>query len=164
MSQPFIGQLMAIGFDYAPKGWVLCNGQTLKISENAALYSLLGTTYGGDGRVTFNLPNLQGHLAVGSGDQDTLGQSAGTDSVTLTNAEVPPHGHMLRAVNASPTAFNPAGNALAAASMYAQNAAADTTMAAGAVSTSGGQPHENRQPYIALMWCIALEGIFPSRS
>lgn len=172
MSQPFLGEIRIMGFNFPPRGWALCDGQLLPISQNQALFSLLGTTYGGDGRTTFALPDLRGRVPLSFGQSSsgvgyTLGQRAGEQAHTLTAQEMPPHSHGLFA---SPTQANtplPAGNLLgtsAGADVY--DAANNTQpMNAAAVSAAGGsQAHENMQPFLVLNFCIALVGIFPSRN
>lgn len=168
MSEPFLGQLVLVPYNFAPKGWALCNGQLLPINQNTALFALLGTTYGGDGRVTFALPDLRGRVPLSSGqgpnlENYALGQAGGAERVTLTAAQMPAHSHPLNVRTGRPEQSNPEGNLLANDSNYSSkpaNAAADET----AIGTAGsGQPHENRPPYLTLNWIIAVEGIFPSR-
>ncbi|MGC9948189.1 MAG: tail fiber protein [Bryobacteraceae bacterium] len=162
---PFLGQLMLASWNYTTQGWAMCNGQLLPINQNAALFSLLGTTYGGDGISTFALPNLQGRTPAGFGNGIQLGQVGGEEFHTLLSAEVPAHSHPLQA--ASGANLTKPGGALVAgggASLYtgASNLAA---MNAGTIGNSGGGlPHENRQPYLVMNWCIALTGIFPSQN
>jgi microcystin-dependent protein len=164
---PFIGQLMAVGFDFAPTGWALCNGQILQISQYQALFSLLGTFYGGDGVRTFALPDLQGRVPLSAGPGYAIGHAGGEASHLLTQAEVPPHTHSFMASTAAasgPSGQNsPINNALGQNAMYA-NVAPNTPMAQNAVSSVGGTPHENRQPFTVINWVIALQGLFPSRS
>jgi microcystin-dependent protein len=165
---PFLGQLMLFPFNFAPKGWALCNGALLQISQNQALFSLLGTTFGGDGRATFGLPDLRGRVALGTGTGVALGAQLGEEMHTLQIGEVPPHNH-LSAATTSPAAATPprlTGLLLGASnpSEYV-NATPGNAMAAGVIAQAGGSaPHENRQPYLVLSWCIALDGIFPSRN
>jgi microcystin-dependent protein len=165
MSTPFLGQLMLVPWAFAAKGWALCNGQLLAINQNQALFSILGTTYGGDGRVNFALPNLPGRTPVGMGNGIPQGQSAGEASHTLTISEVPAHVHTVSAVSPA-TSGEPGGALLAGGGLAAFNS--PTNMAAmnlGTLASFGGsQPHENRQPYLVLNWCIALQGIFPSQN
>jgi len=161
---PFIGQIMAVAFNFAPKGWVLCNGQLLPINQNQALFSLLGTTYGGDGVRTFGLPNLQARLPVGSSNNFALGSVGGEMNVTLNSTQVPQHNHNVIAAT-SASSNNPAGNILGTAPLYQGASASSVTMSANAISPAGGsQPHSNQQPYIVVNYCIALVGIFPSRN
>ena len=163
MSEPFMGQIMIVPFNYAPKGWALCNGQLLPINQNQALFSLLGTTYGGDGRVNFALPNLQGRIPNGFGQGYILGQRGGETSVTLSIANVPAHNHLWNATTAAPTQSDPTG-VLAGGGLYKQTPV-DTPMSPAAVTNVGGsQPHTNMMPYLVLNYCIALQGIFPSQN
>lgn len=163
---PFIGQLALFAFNFVPKNWAPCNGQLLAINSNQALFSLLGTTYGGDGRTTFGVPNLQGRVGIGSSSTYFLGQVGGEEVHTLTVQEVPVHNHLLQA-DAAPASGRPGGAMLAQGTqnVYAQNAQGNAPMAGGTIGPAGsGQPHENRSPYLAMVWCIALTGIFPSRN
>jgi microcystin-dependent protein len=167
MGTPFIAQLILTSFNFAPKGFAQANGQLLPINQNQALFSLVGTTYGGNGIQTFALPNLQGRTAVGVGNGINYGEVGGVESVTLNSTQVPPHIHSLNASGAGASSARPvAGDLLAGqgASAFAP-AASFGSMSAATVSTQGGsQPHENRQPYLVMCWCIALQGIFPSRN
>ncbi len=164
--EPFIGSLMVAGFNYAPKGFLLCNGQTLAISANQALFALLGTYYGGNGVSTFQLPNLQGRAALGMGQGYTLGQIGGEDFHSLILNEMPLHNHNWMASNNAANSVVPAGNILAQpGSPGLYTTAANTTMSPAEIQSSGnGQPHENRSPFLVLNWCIAIVGIFPSRN
>ena len=171
MSDPFIAEIRIFGFNFAPQGWASCDGQLLPISQNTALFSLLGTTYGGDGRTSFALPNLARNFAVGAGQgpglsDRQLGESGGTANVSLTTSQMPQHSHGLRGT-ASPDANSPAGAALAATATGApayRIPGALAPMAGSSLAASGqSAPHENRQPYLALMFCIALQGVFPPR-
>jgi microcystin-dependent protein len=164
--EPFLGQLALFAFDFMPKGWAVCAGQLLPINTNQALFSLLGTTYGGDGRTTFGLPNLQGRVPIGSGQGYTIGQAGGEELHTLSLQEVPTHNHTLQADNA-PAAARPANALLAQTSqnLYSQAGTGNTTLSQNSVGITGGsQPHENRSPYLVMTWCIALVGIYPSRN
>lgn len=169
MSEPFLGQISIFGFNFPPRGWATCSGQILSIAQNTALFSLLGTTYGGNGQTTFALPDLRGRVPVGFGQGPglsnvQLGQQAGSEAVTLTTAQLGPHTHGVAASNAAATGSRPGGNFLSAGGSFT-NASDGTTMNPGMIQiTGGGQPHENRQPYLGLNVCIALEGIFPSRN
>lgn len=167
MGTPFVAQLLLASFNFAPKGWALANGQLLPINQNQALFSLIGTTFGGNGVQNFALPNLQGRTAVGVGNSVGYGEVGGFESVTLLSTQVPPHTHVLNASGAAASAARPdAGSLLASqgASNYAP-ASSLGPMNAATVSTAGGnQPHENRQPFLVMTWCIALSGIFPSRN
>jgi microcystin-dependent protein len=156
---------MLASFNFAPKGYSLCNGSLMAINANQALFSLLGTTFGGDGRVTFGLPNLQGRTPVGYGDGIQWGEIAGEDSHTLTASEVPIHNHKLNAVTAANNTRPPG----AAPAGQVTNAFTGLTnpggMNGGTLTFIGGSlPHENRQPFLAMTWVIALNGIFPTRS
>lgn len=171
MSQPFIGEIRAFGFNFAPRFWALCDGQLLPIAQNQALFSILGTTYGGDGRETFGLPDLRGRVPVhaGAGAVPRLGQRSGTETVTLTAEQLPAHGHAVMASADLSTAATPEGNVMGAkprggADVYAAGGTL-TPLAPGAVSTAGsGQAHDNMQPFQVLNFCICLQGLFPSRS
>jgi microcystin-dependent protein len=167
MGTPFVGQLILAAFNFPPKGYLLANGQTLPINQNQALFSLLGTTFGGDGIRTFLLPNLQGRTPVGVGNGIGYGELAGVESYTLLPSDVPAHLHVLSASGAAASSEKPVGGALLAG--QGVNAFAPPgspgAMNPATVSTVGGnQPHENRQPFLVMTWCIALNGIFPSRN
>lgn len=168
MSEPFIGQVTLFAGNFAPRGWAFCSGQLLSIAQNTALFSILGTTYGGNGQTTFALPDLRGRVPLGPGQGPglsnvVLGQQGGVENVTLTQAQAPAHGHPVAASNAAATAARPGGNLPAGNGAY--GAAADTTMNPAMVGAAGGsQPHENRQPYLGMNFIIALEGIFPARN
>jgi microcystin-dependent protein len=171
MSEPFIGEIRPFGFNFAPVGWAQCNGQLLPIAQNTALFSILGTTYGGDGRTTFALPNLQGIVAMGAGQGPglslrDLGETGGSETVTLTTQQIPPHNHPANCNAGNGNRLSPVGNFWAqdvGGSMEYGNAG-PLQMAAGAVGNVGGDPHNNLQPYQVLNYCIALQGIFPPRS
>jgi microcystin-dependent protein len=173
MADPFVAEIRVTPFSFAPTGWASCDGQLLPISQNTALFALIGTYYGGDGKTTFALPNLQERFAMGTGQGPGLsprdtGQSVGTATVTLQSGHIPAHSHALRA-GLTPNATSPAGNVMAPSAAGGGNVyrapGATAAMAAGAISPAGsGLPHENRQPYLALNFCIALQGIFPARS
>jgi microcystin-dependent protein len=177
MSQPFLGQLMLVSFGYAPKGWALCNGQILPINQNQALFSLLGTTYGGNGTTTFQLPNLQSRTPIsfgqGPGLQNyNLGQIGGLESETLIIPEMAAHTHTLQGTTTAGNVTKPGATTSAvpansgAVSVYAAGSAPlDAPLAVNTIGNSGGgQPHENRPPFLVMNWIIALQGIFPSRS
>ena len=173
MSEPFLGEIRAFGFNFVPVGWALCNGALLPIAEFSALFDLLGTTYGGNGTTTFGLPNLQGNLAVGMGEGAglqnwILGETQGEANHTLLIGEVPQHTHQASASGgiafaaelATPTSNSFYGREKGGA--YA--ASANTTLAPQAIGQAGGnQPHNNQQPSLVINFCIALEGIFPSQ-
>jgi microcystin-dependent protein len=167
MSQPFIAQLLLASFNFAPKGWALANGQLLPINQNQALFSLVGTTFGGNGTQNFALPNLQGRTPVGVGNGINYGDIAGVESVTILSVNVPPHIHSLNASGAAASGARPAAGGMLGsqgASVFVGPTSLGA-MSAATVSTVGGnQPHENRQPYLVMTWCIALQGIFPSRN
>lgn len=172
MSDPFVAEIRVLPYNFAPNGWASCDGQLIPISQNTALFSLLGTTYGGNGRTTFALPDLRGSFAMGTGpgpglSPRDLGQPVGQATVSLLASEMPGHTHALMA-GSTPGSTSPAGNVMApsanGASIYRAPGAV-APMAGTAISAAGGsQPHENRQPYLALTFCIALQGIFPPRS
>ncbi len=174
MSDAFVAEIRIFGFNFAPKGWALCNGQLLPISQNTALFSLLGTTYGGDGKSTFGLPNLQDRAPMHPGQgpgltRRDLGESAGTPTITLIDSEMPAHSHLAGANSGSSGQASPANNVWGSLAgrnpppLY-QSSAPDVQMSPLALAVAGGsQPHNNRQPYLGLNFCIALQGIFPSR-
>ena len=168
MAEPFLSELRLFSFSFPPKGWAFCNGQLLPINQNQALFALLGTTYGGNGQTNFALPDLRGRVPIHFGSGFTLGQAAGEQAHTLTINELPGHQHFLQATSAAATINIPDNTTLLSSSapndLY--TGPADLTpLAAGAVSNVGGsQPHENRQPFLTLSWCIALQGIFPSQN
>ena len=174
MLEPFIGEVQWISFNFPPKGWAFCNGQLLPIAQNQALFSLLGTTYGGDGRTTFALPNLQGRVAIGDGQapgnpSHPLGESAGESAHTLTVNELPTHTHHYGETDHRGTTGDPGGSVGASYAsgerVYTTPAAANTSLHPSAVASIGGsQPHTNMQPYLTLNAIIALVGIFPSRN
>jgi microcystin-dependent protein len=168
MAEPFLSEIRLMSFVFPPKGWALCNGQLLPINQNQALFSLLGTTYGGDGRVNFGLPNLQGNTPIHMGNGHTLGERGGQQTHTLTQQEMPQHVHTAMAANAPPTASAPSTarvlSKAAGANFY--GSASDLVATAGtAIGTSGSSlAHENMQPYLVLNFSIALQGIFPSQT
>ena len=169
MSDPFIGEIRMFGGTFAPRGWAFCNGQILSIAQNAALFSLLGTSYGGDGRSTFALPDLQGRMPLHQGGGPgltprTLGESFGAATHSLSVEEMPGHTHGLNATLAGITGTPGPGVALAGGSkVYRSPASNPVATAAPLAVAGGGQPHENRQPYQALSFIIALEGVYPPR-
>jgi len=166
MATPFIGQITLFAGNFAPRGWAFCEGQLLPIAQNTALFSILGTTYGGNGETTFALPDLRGrapiHHGQGPGLSDRyLGEQGGEETHELTTAELPLHSHPAGASGGAQTTNRPAGAVPARGGVYA--ASQDTTMG-GATAAGGGQPHNTMQPYLALSYIIALEGIFPARN
>jgi microcystin-dependent protein len=169
MSEPFIGQVMMIGFTFAPRGWALCDGQILPIAQNTALFSLLGTTYGGNGTTTFALPDLRGRVPIHAGQGPglspyTLGQVGGAEQVTLLANQMPAHNHSLAATNAEASQTLPGGQLLAQSREVTYGSGALVGMNPQSIGAAGGsQPHENRQPYLTINFIIALEGIYPSR-
>jgi microcystin-dependent protein len=168
MAEPFLAELRMMSFVFPPKGWALANGQLLPINQNQALFSLLGTTFGGDGRVNFGLPNLQGLTPIGMGQGFTLGQRGGEQSHTLSISEIPTHVHTANAANVVPTAGNPSNARMLSQSKGAFLYGAATNLTAldpRSISNVGGsQAHLNMQPFLTLSFCIALQGIFPSQT
>jgi microcystin-dependent protein len=168
MSEPFLGELKCVSFNFAPKGWAQCNGQLLPINQNQPIFSLLGTTYGGDGRVNFGLPNLQGRAAVHVGQGIVLGERGGEYSHTLTISEMPQHQHFLQGINGPQNSNTPQNNHFANTTgnlgVYGPPNS-PTAMFPSDVSMFGGsQPHANQSPYLVMTWIIALQGIFPSQT
>ena len=165
MTEPFIGEIQVFPFGFAPRGWAQCNGQLLPINQNQALFSLLGTTYGGDGQTTFALPDLRGRVPMGVSSDFVPGQMSGEERHMLMDSEIPAHVHQAIASSASPSSPNPSGATWANTGANAYTADPAAQMASNAVAPAGGdQPHENRSPYLTLNFCIALVGIYPSRS
>lgn len=178
--EQFLGQIIMVGFNFAPRGWAFCDGRLLPISQNAALFSLLGTTYGGDGRTTFALPDLRGRTAVGMGQgpglsQKVQGEMSGAENVTLLHTQMPAHAHSLMASTADGTTNEPTNAVIAAnkvpidrsnvvdGNAFVQSSPT-TVMNPQSIGAAGGnQPHSNMQPYLAVNYVIALEGIYPSR-
>jgi microcystin-dependent protein len=172
---PFVAEIRIFPFNFAPKGWAFCDGQLLPLSQNTALFSLLGTTYGGDGKSTFALPDMQGNAPMHPGQGPglslhDLGETGGSETVTLLESEIPAHAHNLMASGTSSSKPNPSGNALArvqsGATPYVPPAGAPLTpFSDQALAPAGGdQPHNNMQPYLTLSFCIALQGVFPPRT
>jgi microcystin-dependent protein len=173
MADPFVAEIRIFGFNFAPKGWAFCDGQLMPISQNTALFSLLGTTYGGDGKSTFALPNLQGnapmHWGQGPGlSLHDLGETGGSETVSLLESEIPAHAHAVRAAidPAELNAPSPARSLARSTSgfAYQSSAAGLVEMAPAALAPAGGdQPHNNLMPYLTLNFCIALQGVYPPR-
>lgn len=173
MSSQYLSEIRLMGFDFAPRGWALSNGQTLSIQQNSALFALLGTIYGGNGVQTFALPNLQGRVAIHQGNGFVLGQTTGEVNHTLVQNEMPTHQHLMQATTnagdvqiATPTvALGKAQTTASAAVNIYGSASRNVSFDPSAVGNTGGnQPHPNQQPYLVMSYCIALSGIFPSRS
>ena len=177
MSSPFVAEVRIFAGNFAPKGWATCDGQLLPISQNTALFSLLGTTYGGDGKSTFALPDLNGRMPMHPGQGQGLsprflGEQGGTSSVTLTAAQIPVHTHQLRAATSAASQVAPgsstgfAKNAAGQVNhIFSQNVGGMQTVSPNPVAPAGsGQPHNNRQPYLGMLFCIAMQGEFPPRA
>lgn len=165
MSEPFLSEIKIMSFGFPPKGWALCNGQLLPINQNQALFSLLGTTYGGDGRVNFGLPDLRGRTPMHMGGGHTLGERGGEQNHTLSISEIPQHTHVLNGLSDNGTTPIAAGNLLAsAAGLYGPANSLTSLLPATVTNVGGSQPHQNMQPYLTLSFCIALQGIFPSQT
>ena len=164
MSSPFLAEIKIIAFDFAPLGWAFCDGQTLPINQNQALFSLLGTTYGGDGEISFALPELRGRTPIHVGAGHSLGQSSGQEGIALSVLQIPSHDHTMRAGSAPASTTEVTGAVLAESAQNAYVASPPTgNLAADSVANGGGGlPHENMQPYLALHFMIALSGLFPS--
>jgi microcystin-dependent protein len=168
MAEPFLSEIRIMSFSFAPKGWAMCNGQLLPINQNQPLFSLLGTTYGGDGRVNFALPDLRARTPIHFGSGHTLGERAGEQAHTLTISELPQHIHLFNATSNVATASNPTNAMILGQAAGSFLYSAPTSLAAmnpAAVGNTGGsQAHQNMQPFLTLTFCIALQGIFPSQS
>lgn len=167
MAEPFLSELRLMSFAFAPKGWALCNGQMLPINQNQALFSLLGTTYGGDGRVNFALPDLRGRVGIHAGAGHTLGERAGEVAHTVNLQEMPTHVHRVLGTTAAAATAAGSSTDLLAATPDAYRATATDLVAlepTSVANTGGSQAHQNMQPYVTLSWCIALQGIFPSQT
>lgn len=168
MSEPFLSEIRIMSFNFAPKGWALCNGQLLPINQNQALFALLGTTYGGNGQTNFALPNLRGRVPIHEGSGHTLGEAAGQSAHTVTISEMPQHTHLVNAANVVATTNLASPSVVLAQSSASQlynNPTNLTAMDPVGISNFGGsQPHENRMPFLTLSFCIALQGIFPSQN
>jgi microcystin-dependent protein len=167
MAQPYVGEIRMFAGNFAPAGWMLCDGQLLPISENETLFTLIGTTYGGDGQSTFALPDLQGRLPIHQGNGTILAESGGAEAITLTVNQTPAHSHPLLASTGPGNLNTPGGNVTAESAAvkiyYADEPTAN--MAAAAIAPAGGsQPHTNFQPYLCINFIISLFGIFPSQT
>ena len=167
MSTPFMGEIKIIAWNFAPQGWAFCNGQLMQINQNQALFSLLGTTYGGNGQTTFALPDFRGKVPMHVGGGHTQGETAGQAAHTVTQQEMPAHIHFLQVTNNVGTSPNPDNTVIlskSVANSYGGATGLGAMNAASTTATGGSQPHENRQPFLALNFVIALVGIFPSRN
>lgn len=168
MSTPYLSEIRIMSFSFAPQGWALCNGQLLPISQNQALFTLLGTGYGGDGRTTFGLPDLRGNVPIHFGSGYTLGQRGGEVNHTLVTGEMPSHLHGANASTGTASVNSPVGAFLASSPGNDYTASSNgplVTLATTAVATVGAsQPHTNQQPFLTLSFCIAIQGIFPSQN
>ena len=166
MSEPFLSEIKIVSFNFPPNGWALCNGQFLPINQNQALFALLGTTYGGNGQTTFALPNLRGKVPIKVGSGHSLGETAGTTSVTVSMQQLPNHTHMLMASVTNGDVPVPTNTILAAtpAKIYGPVASLTTLNPINVSSIGGSQPHNNMMPYLTLNFIIALQGIFPSQN
>jgi len=166
VSQPYIGEIRMVGFNFAPNGWAFCNGQIMAIAQNDALFNLIGTTYGGDGVQTFALPNLQGRIPFHQGSGMVLSQISGTETVTLLANQMPAHSHSLAANSANGTQSSPAGAVCAASPLDEFSTGANAQLMAPSTITSAGgnQPHDNMPPFLVINFVISLFGIFPSQN
>jgi microcystin-dependent protein len=172
---PILGMIQLFGFGFAPRGWAVCDGSLMSIAQNTALFSLLGNQYGGDGKSTFALPDLRGRVPVGNGQGpglsgNELGQTGGSENVTLQTSQIPAHTHQLLASSDAQSTGTPASNSLGSAgrgsgaNIFAPGANNLVPMASNTGAAGGTQSHSNMQPYLVMNWCIAVEGIFPSRN
>ena len=162
---PFVAEIRIFPFNFAPKGWAFCDGQLMPISQNTALFSLLGTTYGGNGQTTFALPDLRGSIPIHMGQGHTLGEKAGEAVHTLTQSEMTQHLHFFNGLSDNGDTPIAAADLLASANnLYGPAQSLTTLLPATITNVGGSQPHENRQPYLTLNFCIALQGIFPSQN
>jgi microcystin-dependent protein len=169
MSEPFLAEIRIVGFNFAPRGWAFCDGQILPINQNQSLYSLLGTTYGGDGRTSFALPDLRSRVPIHKGSSGStnhnLGSKAGEETHTLVDAEMPQHTHTIEASSDPSDNQDPTNNVLAKSGQIFSNSTNLVDMVSGTMTnTGGGQAHENMEPFLAVNFCIALQGLFPSRN
>ncbi|ABW28678.1 phage tail protein [Acaryochloris marina] len=166
MSEPFLAEIRIVGFNFAPRGWAFCDGQILPINQNQSLYSLLGTTYGGDGRTSFALPDLRGRTPIHVSSSHLQGQKGGEETHTLAGNEMPQHTHQLQASSSAANNPIPTGHVLGEVSsgLYHSNTNSVALLAGTVTNVGGGQGHDNMQPYLAVNFCIALQGLFPSRN
>ncbi len=174
MAEPYIGQIIMAGFNFAPRGYATCDGQLMSIAQNTALFSLLGTTFGGDGRVTFGLPDLRGRTSMNQGQGPgltprTMGEASGQETNTLISTEIPMHNHLLMGFQGEGDQPMPQGNIISGSNQSGTsdftNVAPNTTLSPQSIGIAGGsQPHQNMQPYLVASFSIALQGIFPSRN
>lgn len=165
MSEPYLAEIRIMGFNFPPRSWALCDGQILPINQNQSLYSLLGTTYGGDGRTTFALPDLRGRVPIHEGSGHSLGQRSGEETHTLGVNEMPAHTHSARASSDAGDTPVPVNSQLGAVNNLYRAADSLTPLLPGTIANTGGsQGHQNMQPYLTLSFCIALQGVFPSRN
>ncbi len=168
MSEPFLSEIKVVSFNFAPKGWALCNGQLLPINQNQALFALLGTVYGGNGQTNFALPNLRGRVPISMGSGRNLGEAAGSTTVTVNIQQLPQHLHFLQASTATANLDTPASNNLLGGSapndLYNGPANLSPLIGTTVTSIGGSQPHNNMMPYLTLNFIIALQGIFPSQN
>ncbi len=165
MSEPFLAEVKLVSFNFPPRGWAFCNGQILAIAQNQALFSLLGTTYGGNGQTTFALPDLRGRTPVHTGSGFALGQRAGEINHTLITTEMPAHNHFVNASSANADSVTPVSNYLGVSTQqYTTTGNPNTPLDVGPTPSGGNQPHSNMQPYLVVNFVIALQGIFPSRN
>ena len=166
MAEPFLGQIMITPYNFAPRGFAMCNGQLLSIAQDTALFSLLGTTYGGNGQTTFALPDLRGRVPIHPGPQTVQGQTSGEEAVTVLEFQMPAHGHArassLQATSTTANGNVPASQPRRGVARYTDSGTPVTFL--GAATAGGGQPHNNMQPYLCLNFVIALEGVFPPRN
>ena len=174
MSEPFLAEVRIVGFNFAPRGWAFCDGQILPINQNQSLYSLLGTTYGGDGRTSFALPDLRGRTPIhvgrsNGGAEHLLGQKSGEETHTIAANEMPQHQHTIHGTSSTadqidPTGRFPAQTPTPVANLYRTDGATTSLASTALLNVGGGQAHENMQPFLSLNFCIALQGLFPSRN
>ena len=165
MAEPFLAEIRIMSFVFAPRGWALCNGQLLPINQNQGLFSLLGTTFGGDGRVNFALPDLRGRVPIHVGSSHTLGERGGEQAHSVSIAELPTHTHVMNATSDNATAVTPGsavGYARSGSLMYGSASNLGALLPQAVSNTGGSQAHLNMQPFLTLSFCIALQGIFPS--